>query len=788
MSADFNTLKRQALDRCFSHLNEPQRKAVFKTTGPLLILAGAGSGKTTVLINRIAYMIRYGSAYTFDTPAYYNYSDDEISYLRYFAEGRETDQDKLAGIISENPVKPWSVLAITFTNKAAKELKDRLSAMLSETGEDVTASTFHSLCARILRREYSYIGFENNFTIYDADDSQRVCKAVTKELNISEKLFPPKTVLSHISDQKDKMISPKEMLNNSGDYQMRTIAQIYAAYQKRLFESNAMDFDDLLYFTVKLFEENPEVLDHYQNRYKYIMVDEYQDTNMVQFKLVALLARKFGNLCVVGDDDQSIYSFRGATIENILSFEDIFGCDPETDIIRLEQNYRSTQNILTCANYLIKNNTERKGKNLWTDAGDGNKVIVYKAADEKREASYISDTVLDNAGRGGKFNDNAVLYRTNAQSREIELALSRSGIPYRVYGGLKFFDRKEIKDIIAYLQVINNENDMLRLRRIINEPKRGIGDATVGLVEQIASDLGISPIEVMMQSEGLAPISRRSAKLRSSAELFRYFQDIAENVTLAELLDEILTKSGYKDMLKEDGIEGESRLENIEELKTSMADYEANAETPTLSGYLEEVALYTDIDRYDQNDDFVTLMTVHSAKGLEFNSVFVSGMEENLFPSSRSLETSNGVEEERRLAYVAVTRAKKQLYLLHAENRRIYGGLSYNKASRFIRELPKDNIESLSDPMLQGRSFTGMGSKPMQGITLEKQLMQKKQTKTSSDEVPVFSVGDRVNHRVFGEGTVLGVTNMANDALLEIAFDSKGTKRVMAKYAKIQKL
>lgn len=789
MSDTYNTLKNRAMDRYFDHLNEPQRRAVYKIKGPLLILAGAGSGKTTVLINRIANMIYFGSAYN-ESEGYGLHSEEELKFLKDFADGRENDGSRLADIVAYETIKPWNILAITFTNKAAGELKSRLESMLGERSAGITACTFHSLCARILRRECEHLGFSNTFTIYDTDDTNRVCKAILKDLDINVKIFPPKAVLTKISQQKDMMVTPQELLAQAGDYHTQVIARIYAEYQRRLTESNAMDFDDLLNYTVRLFEENDDVLDHYQNLYKYIMVDEYQDTNMVQFKLVALLAGKFGNLCVVGDDDQSIYRFRGATIENILSFEDTFHCDPETDVIRLEQNYRSTQNILTCANKLIKNNTERKGKNLWTDQGDGDKVVIYKAADERGEGQFIAETVLENVGRGRHYNDHAVLYRTNAQSRELELAMSRNGVPYRIFGGLKFYDRKEIRDILAYLQVINNESDMLRLRRIINEPKRGIGDATVGTIEQISSDLGMSPIEVMLESEGLAPIARRASKLKSLAETFRYLEDIAATMKLADLLDEIMDKTGYKAMLEAEGDEGVMRLENIEELKSSMAEYEENAEEPSLSGYLEEIALYTDIDRYNENDDYVALMTMHSAKGLEFPCVFVAGMEENLFPSSRSMESEADIEEERRLAYVAITRAKRNLYLLHTEDRRLYGSFQHNRVSRFVSELPPANIEKRTDPALESRisAVTGSGYEGVRSSGgLDFQIAQRRRESSSDAELD-FSAGDRIIHKIFGEGTVLKVTAMANDALLEIAFDTRGTKKVMAKYAKIRKL
>lgn len=789
MSDSLIELKRRALEKYFERMNPPQLKAVFKLNGPLLILAGAGSGKTTVLINRIANMIRFGDAYNYEGEAYY--TEEQIRYLGEFAKGSETDGAKLAELIAFRTVRPYNILAITFTNKAAKELQNRLEAMLGEEGSGIMASTFHSLCARILRRECTHIGYSNSFTIYDTDDQQRVCKAVLRELDISEKMFPPKDVLTRISRFKDRLMGPAEARSEANDYYFQTVARVYDEYQRRLVESNAMDFDDLLCNTVRLFEQNPDVLDHYQNLYKYIMVDEYQDTNPVQFRLVAMLAEKYGNICVVGDDDQSIYRFRGATIENILSFEKTFGCDPETDVIRLEQNYRSTQNILTCANELIKNNTERKGKNLWTAVGDGEPVTIYKAADERREAAFIAETVLDDLDRGMSCKDHAVLYRTNAQSREAELALSKNAIPYRIYGGLKFYDRKEIRDMLAYLQVINNENDMLRLRRIINEPKRGIGDATVGVIEQVSSDLKMSPIEVMLTSDELAPLAGRAKKLKSVAEMFRYFADIADTLPLGDLLDELLEKSGYRQMLEEEGEEGVPRLENIGELKTSMTQYEETAEEPSLSGYLEEIALYTDMDRYDENEDYVSLMTMHSAKGLEFPCVFVIGMEENLFPSSRSMESESEIEEERRLAYVAITRAKKKLYLVHAESRMLYGSYQHNRPSRFIKELPPSCTEKKSDPAFESYSgSSGRGFENVHSMTLQQQIAQKKhaQAQQAEEESVKFTEGDRVLHRIFGEGTVLKVTPMANDCMLEIAFDTRGTKRVMEKFAKIKKL
>ncbi|GAB5081919.1 DNA helicase PcrA [Hominimerdicola sp. 21CYCFAH17_S] len=787
MAENYNLLKNKALEKYFSDLNSEQRKAVFKINGPLLILAGAGSGKTTVLINRIANMIYFGNAYNSEECCGL-YSDD-LQFLKDYADGKTNDSGRLADIVAYECVKPWSILAITFTNKAAGELKSRLSDMLGEAGSQITAATFHSVCVRILRRECEKLGYGKSFTIYDSDDSQRVIKSAMQDLDISDKMFPPKAILAEISHQKDMMVYPDEYLAQAAqDYRLMTIGRVYKLYQRKLKAADAMDFDDIICNTVKLFEQEPDVLDHYRNLYKYIMVDEYQDTNKVQFRLISLLSEKYKNLCVVGDDDQSIYKFRGATIENILSFEDTFSCDPGTDVIRLEQNYRSTQNILTCANELIKNNRGRKGKNLWTDKGDGERVVVYKSATEKSESAFISETILENVNSGRSFRDHAVLYRMNAQSNSIEQAFIKSGIPYRIFGGLKFYDRKEIKDIIAYLSVINNHSDMLRLRRIINEPKRGIGDATVGVLEQIASDLREDPISVMLNSPDLAPLAKKSRLLHSLAEMFNYLTDIAETLPLEELLDELLSKSGYEKYLKEQGEEGLMRLENINELKSTMANYEENAEEPSLSGFLEEISLYTDIDSFDENSDYVAMMTMHSAKGLEFPCVFVVGMEENIFPSARSIESEADTEEERRLAYVALTRAKEQLYLTHAAERMLYGRTERNRISRFVKELPTENyVKKEEQGLTSALAQSSGGVQPTHSMTLQQQLAQKRAEKSAA-VTETFEPGERVRHRIFGEGTVLTAKRMANDTLLEIAFESKGTKKIMANFAKIKKI
>lgn len=783
----FMALKRKALEKYFSRMNDQQRKAVFKIKGPLLILAGAGSGKTTVLVNRIANMIYFGNAYnteqTYGTP-----SEQDIQFLKDYIDGKTNDASTLADIVAYDCIKPWSILAITFTNKAAGELKERLAGMLGEAGQGITAATFHSACARILRRECDKLGFSSSFTIYDSDDSQRTVKSILRELGISEKMFPPRTILSEISHAKDLLQEPDEYIASAaGDYRNLTIGKVYKHYQKKLKAANAMDFDDMICHTVKLFEQFPDVLDHYQNLYKYIMVDEYQDTNKAQFRLVSLLSQKYNNLCVVGDDDQSIYKFRGATIENILNFEEQFDCNADTDVIKLEQNYRSTQNILNCANQLISNNQGRKGKNLWTASGDGEKVTVYKASSERSEAKFVADTILEDINKGRKYNDHAILYRMNAQSNALEQTFIQSGIPYKIIGGLKFYDRKEIKDILAYLSVINNHFDFLRLRRIINEPKRGIGEATVNALEQITSDLGDSPIHIMQEADMLAPLVKRSKQLMPVGDMLSELTELSDTLPLAELLDKLLDMTGYKRHLEMQGDEGLTRLENINELKSTMSSYEENADEPSLSGFLEEISLYTDVDNLDSDADYVVLMTMHSAKGLEFPIVFVVGMEDNIFPSSRSLESEADTEEERRLAYVAVTRAKEKLYLTHAEERMLYGRTDRNRISRFIKELPADCIEKQAEETKASPYLNGY-EKP-HSMSLQQQLAQRKADKSNfSVNTETFAPGDRVLHKIFGEGTVLSSKPMANDTLVEIAFDNRGTKKIMANYTKIKKI
>lgn len=777
-------LKQTALKQYFSRMNEMQQEAVFTVNGPLLVLAGAGSGKTTVIVNRIVNMIDFGNAF-FDTAR--KGSDFDVEFLKSYINGETDDVDGLRDAVAVNPVRPWNILAITFTNKAAAELKERLNAVLGEEALNINASTFHSACVRILRQEIDRIGYGRDFTIYDSDDAQRLVKAVMSELEISEKNFPPRSVLSEISFAKNRMISPEMMKNDAGgDFRKKVIARIYAHYCSRLKDSNALDFDDILLLTVKIFEEFPDALEKFRNRYKYIMVDEYQDTNQVQFRLVSLLSAEHKNLCVVGDDDQSIYKFRGADITNILSFEKQF---EGSKVIRLEQNYRSTQTILDAANSVISNNEGRKPKSLWTKGAKGEKVYWYKACDENDEAQFVASEILKHYKETGKYGNNAVLYRMNAQSNIIERSFIKSGIPYRVYGGMRFYDRKEIKDVTAYLSFLNNPNDMLRLKRIINEPKRGIGDATVTVLEEISRDLKLSPLEVMRNSSDYPPLSKKSAVLKAVAEIFDDLIEKADTIPLDEFLDEVLDKTGYMAYLKSMGEEGTSRIENVDELHSTIASYVNEAEEPTLSGFLEEVALYTEADRDSGLDDKVTLMTIHSAKGLEYDNIYVVGMEEGIFPGFRSMDSLEELEEERRLAYVAITRAKKHLYISSAAQRMLYGQTQRNLTSRFIKEIGSEFIEKHDNTIaLKKMDKSDDTVTSVHSSSLQQQLARNRTKQTAKNENVEFNVGDRVIHNIFGEGVVISAQKITNDSMLEIAFDKVGTKKIMANFAKIRKI
>ncbi len=791
-------LRADIMEKEFSRMNPMQRQAVFQTEGPVLILAGAGSGKTTVVVNRIANMIRFGNAYYSEyVPAHVD--EDDLAFLQDYLDGKTDDKERVSSLLAVRPVKPWNVLAITFTNKAAGELKERLEAILGEDALDIQASTFHSACVRILRREIKALGYESNFTIYDTDDSLRIIKEALKALQVNEKNMTPRSVLSGISAAKDQFIDPKTMLRDAqGDFRQEIIAKAYDHYQKRLKESNALDFDDIIVLTVRLFQEHPDVLEKYQNRFRYIMVDEYQDTNNSQFLLVSLLSQQFKNICVVGDDDQSIYKFRGATIENILNFEKQYD---NAKVIRLEQNYRCTQNILDAANEVIANNTQRKGKTLWTKNGQGEPIIVHRSRDEMGEAKYIADTILENVKNGAKFSDHAILYRMNAQSNMIENAFIRSGITYKVVGGMRFYDRKEIKDVLSYLSVINNHNDSIRLRRIINEPKRGIGDSTIEKASEIADSEGISLFDVLDHAEEYAAISRKAAVIKEFTSMINELGNFMEEHTLDELFDELMERSGYMRYLRTLGDEGLTRMENVNEFKSNLIKYGEESPENGLGGFLEEVTLYTDIDSYDENADNVVLMTMHSAKGLEFPYVFFCGAEEGIFPGMQAIYNPEQIEEERRLAYVCITRAKQRLYITNAAQRMIFGQTVRNRPSRFVKEIPESlcNIEDTTitqkrvvDPTQTGPALArarnranndiGVGGTSSTTRNVAEHIMAP--SVSSCDLRP----GDRVKHGTFGEGMIAKITPMGGDNLLEIIFDSVGTKKIMFKFAKLTKL
>lgn len=740
---DLNEIQKQ-----YDRMNNAQREAVFCTEGPLLILAGAGSGKTTVLVNRISYILQL------------------------------------------NLCQPWQILAITFTNKAAGELKDRISAAVEHGGNDIWASTFHSTCSRILRRYGDRIGYTSHFTIYDSDDSKRLIKDVLKELDINEKFLPHRSVLNEISKAKDLMITPDKMLSDAGyDSRKISIAKAYSRYQNRLKLSDAMDFDDILCNTVALFEKAPDVLEFYQNHFKYIMVDEYQDTNNIQYRFVSMLAAKHNNICVVGDDDQSIYKFRGATIENILNFENTFS---GAKVIRLEQNYRSTKTILSAANEVIANNTSRKGKTLWTENPNGDKITLYTAYDERDEAKYIADSILKGVENGRKFSDYAVLYRMNAQSNAIEYALSRSGVPHRIIGGHRFYDREEIKDMTSYLQVINNPHDDIRLKRIINKPKRAIGETTVSKASDIASAVGESLYTVISNADNYPDLKRVAYKLKDFVQLIDGLIEANQsgNYTLSELYRLLLEHTNYEAYLRTEKENADTRIENIEELASNIINFEQDyGDEADLSNFLEEISLLSDIDNYDAESDAVVMMTMHSAKGLEFPVVFVPGMEEGVFPSFNSILYPEEINEERRLAYVAITRAKEKLILVKATSRMLRGTTTSNKTSRFVSEIPSEYIESCGAArILSPETSQRRSNAAFENNQLSKGLQQIKKQMSGNTNRIVYNVGETVEHNVFGVGMILSAQRMGNDTMLEIAFDKVGTKTIMANFSRMKKL
>lgn len=765
----------------YDKLNEPQREAVYHTDGPLLILAGAGSGKTRVLTHRIAYLI------------------------------------------GERGVNPWNILAITFTNKAAEEMRQRVDNLVGFGAKSVWVSTFHSACVRILRRFIDRLGYENHFTIYDTDDQKTLIKEVCRKVDVDTKVFKERSLLSAISSAKNEMILPDEFeLNAGGDFAKMKIAKVYREYEAQMRANNALDFDDLLVKTVQLLQTQPDVLESYQERFRYIMVDEYQDTNTVQFQLVSLLAGKYKNLCVVGDDDQSIYKFRGANIRNILDFEHEF---PDAKVIKLEQNYRSTGNILNAANSVIANNRGRKEKSLWTENGEGELIRLRQFDTAFDEADFIGEDIKSAVRQGGSYNDSAVLYRTNAQSRLLEEKFIAMNIPYKIVGGVNFYARREIKDLLAYLKTIDNGRDDVAVRRIINVPKRGIGLTTINRIQESATERGIDFYEALLAPGLIAGVGRSATKLDSFAALIEYFKTLAEEMNITDLLQEVIEKTGYIESLEnEDKEEAKTRKENIDELISKAATYEESCqdkdEKATLSGFLEEVALVADIDSLDEDQEYVVLMTLHSAKGLEFPRVYLAGMEDGLFPGYMSINAGDReeLEEERRLCYVGITRAEQELTLTSARRRMVHGETQYNPMSRFVKEIPRELLDTGNKKFTQetempaqqntyarareafrAQAFAGaLGGmtpaknqgvgKPLTGSQALASLQKGSQLAAGGNGPLGYEVGDRVRHVKFGEGTVTDIKEGGRDHEVTIEFDSVGTRKMFAKFARLVKV
>lgn len=783
----YAAVRRAIIEQRFAHLNDMQREAVFSTDGPLLILAGAGSGKTTVLINRITAILRYGQGLTSQfAPA--GATEEELLFLtQYLTDPQEEQRERAEFLCSMQPVKPWEIIAITFTNKAARELRERLTlAVGEEDAGAIWAHTFHTACLRILRRYVDLLGFEKAFTIYDEDDKKRVIIGILRQLNLDEKIYDPRMVMGQISRAKDKLMTPKQFrVDAHGDYVREKVADVYERYEKEMKKACALDFDDIIMKTVLLLQQNPDVLEYYQHKFRYVLVDEYQDTNHAQYVLSSLLAGYYENICVVGDDDQSIYKFRGATITNILEFEKQF---QDAKTIRLEQNYRSTGNILNAANELIRNNAQRKGKELWTDQQGGAKIKLHRSDNQDSEAAYIADTIVEGVREGRKWGDFAILYRNNVLSNNIVSAFIRNAIPYRIYKGRDFFSRAEIKDMFAYLWVIENPADELRLRRIINVPARKIGDRSVETASQIALDEGMLLYDVVRNASQYPALSRGAGAMEKFGQMIENLRQQREFLSLTELYDALLESSGYVSaLMAKNDMESKGRLEHIEELKSNIVEYEERTETPTLANFLEEMALYTDADHTGEEEDAVVMMTMHSAKGLEFPVVFLAGMEDGLFPGFRASERDEDMEEERRLCYVAVTRAREQLYLTCAERRMLYGRTQYARPSRFIEEMPSElfdsnvSAEQLRPPVEDKPCQLGIAS--ARSFSAAQPPKPRAAAAATAAAAPDFPVGCRVSHRAFGEGMVTSSKPMGGDSLLEIAFDQKGTKRLMAKSA-----
>ncbi|MBQ8911868.1 MAG: UvrD-helicase domain-containing protein [Clostridia bacterium] len=789
LCARFVKAKRVLFDRLYESFNDRQKEAIFAVDGPLLVLAGAGSGKTTVLVSRIAQIVRYGNAYE-DEKMPCGVTEEDVARLE---NGRWLEKKEMETLLAEypsNPCPPYAILAITFTNKAANEMKSRLALTLGEeTASEIWAGTFHSICVRILRRFGASVGVPQNFTIYDTDDSKKVLSACVQRLNLDEKVFTPKSVMNVISRAKDRLLEPADLLAGAAnDYMLSKCAEIYQLYDEQLRASSALDFDDIIKLTVKLLKEDESVREFYRKKFRYICVDEYQDTNKAQFELARLLCNDACNLMVVGDDDQSIYRFRGATIENILRFDSIF---ENTRVVKLEQNYRSSANILDAANGIIGHNEGRHSKKLWCDKDKGEKLTLKRLENQNDEARYIINKISAQTGKSGdrSFSDFAVLYRMNAQSNALENAFARSGIPYRILGGTRFYERKEIKDVIAYLCVVNNPADDLRLMRIINEPKRKIGASTVSALEQLARVEGCSMFEIMERAEGYPALSKAASKLQGFCGLIRSLQNLANTQPLPVLFEKTIEDSGYMAMLLAEGIGEIDRLENVRELVSNAVEYAEKNQEATLDGFLEEVALINDIDKYDENADAVVLMTVHSAKGLEFPVVFLPGLEEGIFPGMAAASSPKELEEERRLAYVAVTRAKEKVFLTHARERMLFGHTQYNQLSRFVKEIPE---ELISDETEQGynRARTIANRKEeLMNSARSHVLGQEKSAPVikRADLGERFVSGDRVVHTTFGGGSVIAGTPMGADVLYEIEFDTVGRKKLMGSYARLKR-
>lgn len=777
--------RRAVIEKRFADLNDRQKEAVFHTEGPLLVLAGAGSGKTTVLIQRIINILRFGRGWQ-DTVTPAQATEEDLQFLEaYLEQPKPENRYKAEYLCAVQPAKPWEVIAITFTNKAANELRERLQTALGEEdASGIWAYTFHTACLRILRRDIAQIGYQQNFTIYDEDDKKRVITDIIKRLKLDDKTFDARHVGNTISRAKDSLQTPEVFAESvQGEYYNAKIAEVYEIYQRGMQEANALDFDDIIMLTVRLLREHPDVLSYYQNKFRYVLVDEYQDTNHAQYVLTALLAGGHQNICVVGDDDQSIYKFRGATITNILEFEKEY---ENAKTIRLEQNYRSTGAILNVANGVIRNNTYRKGKELWTQADIGANIRLHRSDTQEGEAQYIAQRILDGVAAGHKWSEYAILYRNNVLSNGIEGALRRNSIPYRIYKGRDFFSRAEIRDMFAYLWIIENPADTLRLKRIINVPARKIGERSIELAEQEAEKAGIDLFTVIRHASQYPALARGAAAMERFAAIIDALREKSADLSLSELYDEMLDKTGYMDALRAKlDLESRSRAENVLELKSNMVEYEERNQDANLSSFLADMALYTDADRTEENQDAVLMMTMHSAKGLEFPTVFLAGMEDGIFPSFRATEKEEDLEEERRLCYVALTRAKKQLYLTCAERRMMYGQTRYSRPSRFLKELPEEYLDSNIVSRQERAAAEKQAAANYRASKVIKRSLDTFHTEAmhKTEALPELHVGDKMQHNAFGEGEIQDIKPMGGDLLLQIAFENAGTKRLMAKSA-----